>query len=146
MRYLAILFASALSTISASLAVEVFEKTDFVDTMNRTSDEKLGSRLYDYEGKIVQIKFPSDNPKQISKDFFALNGGSGSNRYVVHIPSEIGQKYFGGTRRTPPPALFARVTIRTLINAFGVESQGALLVGLGTTSKQLMSDKIVISW
>ena len=147
MKNLAILFAVAVSTMSSSLAIdEGFDKNEFVDTINRTSDQKLISKLYDYDGKIVKIDFPRDNPKQIDKDTFSLNGGSGSNRYVVHIPSDIGQKYFGGIRITPPAALFARVKVTTLVNAFGAESQGALLVGLGTTYKQSMGGKYIISW
>ena len=149
MKFTGILFIIAVSIMRSALGADegvIVYKNEFYDDINRISAEELSSKMYSIDGKIVKIDFPIDNPKQISKDFFSLNGGSSSHRYVVHIPSEIGQKYFSGKGSRPPSVLFAKVKVTTLVNAFGGESQGALLVGLGTSVKQTTGGKYIISW
>lgn len=149
MKFTGILFIIAVSIMRSALGADegvIVYKNEFYDDINRISAEELSSKMYSIDGKIVKIDFPIDNPKQISKEFFSLNGGSSSHRYVVHIPSEIGQKYFSGKGSRPPSVLFAKVKVTTLVNAFGGESQGALLVGLGTSVKQTTGGKYIISW
>ncbi len=128
------------------LDVTITSKDDCYNIINYTSSADLYSKMYDLEGKIIKIYFPDDNPKQISKEYFSLNGGSYEHGYLVYIPSPIGQKYFGNTSKRVPNALYAKVTITTLVNAFGNESKGVLLYGLGTKYKTKIKNEIEISW
>jgi hypothetical protein len=111
-----------------------------------TTPEDLYVNMYDLEGKVVKVYFPDDNPKQISKEYFSLNGGSGTHRYLVYLPSKVGKEYFGNTRKRIPNTLYALVTVTDLVNSFGAESKGVLLIGVGSKKKTKMNGETEFSW
>ncbi len=109
--------------------------------------EDIYSSMFDLEGEVIKIDFPSDNPKQISKEFFSLNYGSGNHVAVVLLPSEVAKKYFKqGSRASLPRTLFVEVSIGELVNAFGATEQGPILLGVGTRVRRSMQGEADFQW
>jgi len=94
--------------------------------------EEIYANMFDLENQVIKINFPGDNPKQISKEFFSLNYGSGNQVAVVLLPSEIAKKYFS-TRSSGrlPKTLYAKVQIGEIQNEYGATEQGPILLGVG---------------
>jgi hypothetical protein len=109
--------------------------------------EDIFNNMYDLEGEVIRIKFPSDNPKQISKELFSLNYGSGNQIAVVLLPSDVARKYFRpGSRPNLPPALFVEVTIGEIVNEYGAKEQGPILLGVGIKIHLGMGGTLEFKW
>jgi hypothetical protein len=103
--------------------------------------------MFDLENQIIKIQFPSSNPKQISKEYFSLNYGSGNQVAVVLLPSAIAKKYFApGSGTTLPKTLYVKVQLGELTNEFGAKEQGPILLGIGTTIHRGMGGAAEFEW
>ena len=105
------------------------------------------ANMFDLENHIIKISFPSSNPKQISKEYFSLNYGSGNQVAVVLLPSEIAKRYFAPkSNATLPRTLFVKVQIGELTNEFGAKEQGPILLGVGSKIHRGMSGAAEFEW
>lgn len=109
--------------------------------------EEIYANLFDLEGQIIRIQFPSLNPKQISKEQFSLDYGTGRQRAIVLLPAEVAKKYF--TPKTVPVLprnLYVRVQIGEITNEYGAKEQGPILQGLGTMLQRGIGGDTSFKW
>lgn len=94
---------------------------------------EIYANMFNLEHKIVKIRFPSDNPKQISPEFFSVNYGAENQVAVVLLPAEVGRKYFREkSRQSFPSHLYVEVQVGDITNQYGATQRGPVLVGQGT--------------
>ena len=111
-----------------------------------TADE-IYANMFDLEGQIIKIIFPTENPRQVSREQFSLNYGQGNQVAVVLIPSTIARKYFAPDARiNPPKTLFVEVHIGRLVNEYGAQQEGPILSGIGTRIHREMQGKPSFIW
>jgi|GEM_PF-4385613 len=109
--------------------------------------EEIYANMFDLEGQVIKIEFPSNNPKQISKEYFSLNYGSGNQVAVVLLPSEVAKKFFSpNSKATLPRTLFVQVALGELTNEYGATEQGPILTGVGTKIHRGMGGAVEFKW
>jgi hypothetical protein len=111
------------------------------------SAAEIYANMFDLKKQVIRINFPSSNAKQISKEYFSLNYGSGNQVAVVLLPAEIGKKYFAPrSSGSLPKYLYVEVQIGELTNEFGATEQGPILLGVGTKIHREMGGDATFKW
>jgi type II secretory pathway pseudopilin PulG len=90
--------------------------------------------MFDLEGKVIRINFPSSNARQDSREYYSANYGSGARIAFVLIPAHVGRVWFkekGASKR--PPTLYVQVSTGKLVNEYGTEETGPILTAVGVS-------------
>jgi len=108
---------------------------------------EIYANMFDLEKQVIKIQFPSSNAKQISKEYFSLNYGSGNQVAVVLLPAEIAKKYFSPrSSGSLPKNLYVEVQLGELTNEFGAKEEGPILLGVGTKIHRGMGGDAAFEW